>query len=126
MVKEARSAYRRRDEELAQRRNQVEAAASGANGDTGSRRGERSWWDSTGLDGAGDLPAMSPVTEEGNPMEDVTVSNKDARSKDANSIPESEVTLKNSDTSRSRDTSEEVETIKEEEDSTLKSKKEGK
>lgn len=64
MVREARAAYRRRDEELAQRRNQTDSVAT-----VGElpRRGERSWWEAVGVDGA-----MSPVNEEiSNPMEDV-------------------------------------------------------
>jgi len=67
MVREARAAYQRRDEELTQRRSQNDPPGA----HEGTRRGERSWWEGTGLDGVG---AMSPVTEEvSNPMEEVVV-----------------------------------------------------
>lgn len=70
MVREARAAYQRRDEELAARRND----SCGPNGEV-SRKGERSWWEVPGQDGAVDIEAMSPVAEEtSNPMEDVVVS----------------------------------------------------
>ena len=67
MVREARAAYQRREEELAQRRlDVVQGTKSGEN------RRERSWWEAMGLDGA-----MSTVHEErSNPMEDVEVSSK--------------------------------------------------
>jgi G protein-coupled receptor GPR1 len=55
MDREARSAYRRREEELSQRKNEVEREAT--------KRGERSWWE-VGVDGT-----MSPVIEEGDPFE---------------------------------------------------------
>jgi G protein-coupled receptor GPR1 len=70
MVREARAAYRRRDEEMAQQKKtqadtlQVE----------GTRRGERSWWEAAGVAGVADL-SMSPVAEEvSNPMEDIILS----------------------------------------------------
>lgn len=67
MAREARAAYQRRDEELAQRRNQPDSA--GIFGEL-PQRGERSWWEAVGADAA-----MSPVSEEvSNPMEAVVVS----------------------------------------------------
>ncbi len=67
MVREARAAYQRRDEELAARRGvslQLSAIARQP-----ARKAERSWWETSGHDGT-----MSPVTEEpSNPMEDVAV-----------------------------------------------------
>lgn len=64
MVREARAAYQRRDEELAARRND----SCGPNGEV-SKKGERSWWEVPGQDGT-----MSPVAEEtSNPMEDVVL-----------------------------------------------------
>ncbi|CZR63496.1 related to G protein-coupled receptor [Phialocephala subalpina] len=64
MVREARAAYQRRDEELAQRRTLTDLSATAGES---PRRGGRSWWESAGVDGA-----MSPVSEEvSNPMEDV-------------------------------------------------------
>lgn len=64
MVREARGAYRRRDAEIAQRRNQVDGSVGN------QRRAE--WWEAVGLDGA-----ISPVTEEvSNPMEEVIVFNE--------------------------------------------------
>jgi G protein-coupled receptor GPR1 len=65
MVREARAAYQRRDREMAARRND----SSIPNGEA-TKKGERSWWETPGQDGA-----MSPVNEEiSNPMEDVVVS----------------------------------------------------
>jgi G protein-coupled receptor GPR1 len=73
MVREARAAYKRRDEEMAQRKEQVVRN----NADTpaeGARRGERSWWEAAGVDGGAET-SMSPMTEEvSNPMEDIAVS----------------------------------------------------
>jgi G protein-coupled receptor GPR1 len=72
MIREARDAYHRRDEELAERRvgstiiQRPEAAARRS----ASRRGESHWWDRAGLDGSVDMGGMSPVFEERNPMED--------------------------------------------------------
>jgi G protein-coupled receptor GPR1 len=89
MVREARAAYRRRDEELAQRRNDVESLA--VHGDE-TRRGERSWWD-TLVGGSRDLGGMSPVSEEvSNPMENIVVPT------DTNSTPDSHGTLKTVET----------------------------
>jgi G protein-coupled receptor GPR1 len=91
MVREARAAYRRRDEELAQRKNDVESSA--VHGED-TRRGERSWWD-TGVGGSRDLGGMSPVSEEvSNPMENVVVPT------DTSSTPDSDGTLKNVETAR--------------------------
>lgn len=64
MVREARAAYRRRDEEMAQRRS--EAGIAGALQDP--RRGERSWWEGAGQDGVMD---MTPAVEVSNPIEAV-------------------------------------------------------
>lgn len=62
MAREARAAYQRRDKEIAQRRNLTDSTA--IVGEV-PRRGERSWWEAVGVDGA-----MSPVSEEiSNPME---------------------------------------------------------
>jgi len=67
MAREARAAYRRRDEELAQRR--FEASQNVPSMEGTSRR-DRSWWDVTGIDGMG-VVAMTPVAEEiSNPMDD--------------------------------------------------------
>lgn len=88
MVREAKAAYRRRDEELAQRR--IEADVSVGQRETGARRAE--WWESVGVDGA-----MSPVHEEvSNPMEDVIVFNEEAFSDSGN-------TLKGTDTKLSKE-----------------------
>lgn len=67
MAREARQAYKRRDEELAQRRSEAQAG----NVMVGERgRGDRTWWDVAGVDvlasigpGAG-VAAMTPVQEE--------------------------------------------------------------
>jgi G protein-coupled receptor GPR1 len=57
MAREASAAYRRREQELVERRNTALETA---------RRGERSWWENAGLDG----PGMSPLAEEvPNPMD---------------------------------------------------------
>ncbi|KAJ8067720.1 hypothetical protein OCU04_003325 [Sclerotinia nivalis] len=67
MAREARQAYKRRDEELAQRRFEVQAG-NGVTVDRG--RSDRSWWDVEGVDGLGTVgfvagvTAMSPVQEE--------------------------------------------------------------
>ncbi|QSZ30226.1 hypothetical protein DSL72_004748 [Monilinia vaccinii-corymbosi] len=67
MAREARQAYKRRDEELAQRRFEAQAG-SGMVGVRG--RSDRSWWDVEGIDGLGPvgvgpgITAMSPVQEE--------------------------------------------------------------
>lgn len=71
MVREARAAYRRRDEELAQRKEQVEKSHAETPTAEGARRAERSWWEAAGIDGGADS-SMSPVAEEvSNPMEDI-------------------------------------------------------
>jgi G protein-coupled receptor GPR1 len=64
MVREARAAYRRRDEEILQRRIQAESNHHAGQRDSGARRAE--WWESVsvGVDGA-----MSPVLEENSPLE---------------------------------------------------------
>ena len=73
MVREARAAYRRRDEELAQRKEQAEKVHALTPTES-AKRGERSWWEATGIDGA----AMSPVAEEvANPMEDIVFPSPD-------------------------------------------------
>lgn len=109
MVKEARSAYRRRDEELAQRRTQAEAqaaTASGANQEA-TKKGERSWWDGrASLDGAG---GVSPAVEEVDPMDSTM-----PQMGDMSSMAESDSTLRNSYTTRSREVVEDVDTIEEE------------
>jgi G protein-coupled receptor GPR1 len=76
MVREARAAYRRRDEELAQRKEQVEKGHAHAPTDA-TKRGERSWWEAAGIDGVVDT-SMSPVAEEvSNPMEDIAIPSPD-------------------------------------------------
>ncbi|KAL2070776.1 hypothetical protein VTL71DRAFT_13802 [Oculimacula yallundae] len=62
MVREARAAYRRRDEEIIQRRNQVDASHAAHHREPGAKRAE--WWENIGVDGA-----TSPVREESNPMD---------------------------------------------------------
>jgi G protein-coupled receptor GPR1 len=65
MVREARAAYKRRDQEIAQQR---KVHADGIQAE-GTRKG--SWWETAGVEGVADL-AMSPVAEEvSNPMEDI-------------------------------------------------------
>ncbi|CZS88549.1 related to G protein-coupled receptor [Rhynchosporium graminicola] len=70
MVHEARAAYRRRDEEILQRRKQVDGSYVGHQRELGAKRAE--WWENLGVDGA-----MSPVHEEGNSMEVAVVFNED-------------------------------------------------
>ncbi|EPE24359.1 Family A G protein-coupled receptor-like protein [Glarea lozoyensis ATCC 20868] len=71
MSREARDAYHRRDEELAERRGgatviqRPEATAHPSI----SQRGGSHWWDRPGLDGSVDMGGMSPVIEESNPIE---------------------------------------------------------
>ena len=80
MVREARAAYKRRDEELAQRKEQAEKSHTASPTET-TKRGERSWWEAAGIDGGVDT-SMSPVAEEmSNPMEDIIVSSSDEESK---------------------------------------------
>jgi G protein-coupled receptor GPR1 len=76
MVREARAAYKRRDQELAQRKEQAEQ--SHAHTPTEAvKREERSWWDGTGIGGVVDS-SMSPVAEEvSNPMENIHVLSSD-------------------------------------------------
>ncbi len=92
MVREARAAYKRRDEELAQRKEQAEKSQAHSPTET-TKRGERSWWEAAGIDGGVDT-AMSPVAEEvSNPMEDVVVSSSDEESKKADFDHSEDVTL---------------------------------
>jgi G protein-coupled receptor GPR1 len=73
MVREARAAYRRRDEEIAQQRKTLADAVH----KEGTRRGERSWWETADTDGAVDI-SMTPVAEEvSNPIEDTIISSTD-------------------------------------------------
>ena len=67
MVREARAAYRRRDEEAAQQRKNIADAQQQTDS---PRRGERSWWEASGIDGAADI-AMSPLPEETDLAEEV-------------------------------------------------------
>jgi len=61
MIREARVAYRRRDEELAQRG--IESGL-GPRAESVVRRGEREWWENSAE------PEISPVAEEiSNPVE---------------------------------------------------------
>ena len=61
VVREARAAYRRRDEELAERRSESEQSRDV------TARGGRMWWDGVGMD-----IAMTPVSEEAtNPMDTI-------------------------------------------------------
>jgi G protein-coupled receptor GPR1 len=70
MSREARDAYQRRDEELAERRGgstvipRPEATARRS----GHQRSESNWWDQPGFDGSVDMGGMSPVFEEQNPI----------------------------------------------------------
>lgn len=85
MVREARAAYRRRDEELAQRKN----AADGTRPGSGTHRGERDWWDRERGGGPSEYPQMTPVAEEvGNPIEDIIISD------DEREVDNNEATLK--------------------------------
>lgn len=112
MAKEARSAYRRRDEELAQRRVQFDADAAATSNTkhdvTLPKRVERSWWDGrVSLDGGG----VSPMVEENNPME-----RSRPQMGEVGSVADSDDTLRNSYTTRSREIiTEDVDTIEEEE-----------
>jgi G protein-coupled receptor GPR1 len=61
VVREARAAYRRRDEELAERRSESEQTG------VFTVRGQRMWWDGVGMD-----TTMTPVSEEAaNPMDNI-------------------------------------------------------
>ncbi|RDW80485.1 hypothetical protein BP5796_05183 [Coleophoma crateriformis] len=65
MAREAMQAYRRRDEEMAERRR------DSGNFEAARVKPERSWWDDRPADETPDLRLMSPVTEErSHPMED--------------------------------------------------------
>ncbi|TVY83600.1 G protein-coupled receptor GPR1 [Lachnellula suecica] len=64
IIREARVAYLRRDQEMAQQRT---GAVSGVHIESGVRRTDREWWES-GNDGA-----MSAVSEESNPIEDIVI-----------------------------------------------------
>jgi len=76
MVREARAAYKRRDEEMAQRKEQVVRNNADPLAE-GARRGERSWWEAAGVDGGADT-SMSPFAEEAsNPMENNAVHTPD-------------------------------------------------
>ncbi|KAG4440658.1 hypothetical protein IFR05_003856 [Cadophora sp. M221] len=105
MVREARAAYRRRDEEILQRRNQADSNHASGYREPGARRAE--WWEGVAVDGA-----MSPVREESNPMEreGAIVFNEEAFSDGGN-------TLKGSDTKASKE--EEDEKAPEETDGSL-------
>jgi G protein-coupled receptor GPR1 len=96
MVREARAAYQRREEELAQRTlDAVQGTKSGEN------RRERSWLEAMGLDGA-----MSTVHEErSNPMEDAEVFSQSS---------DDETDLTRIGTLPSREVSKEKEEVKEE------------
>jgi G protein-coupled receptor GPR1 len=72
MVREAKAAYRRRDQEMAQRRN--EAGQAGPERDPG--RVGRSWWESTGLNGPAE--EITPAVEISNPVEDILVQDRSA------------------------------------------------
>ncbi|RDL30673.1 uncharacterized protein BP5553_10018 [Venustampulla echinocandica] len=70
MVREARQAYQRRDEELAERK---VTAVSRSNSIT--RKTDKDWWDAAKAGGLDDLGGMSPVAEEiSNPMDAVQIS----------------------------------------------------
>jgi hypothetical protein len=101
MVREARAAYQRRDEELAQRKTQADFSTP--HGDF--RRTERSWWEAAGLDGT-----MSPVAEEvSNPIEVVLVSDSATLSPVSEHLPsDSEATSVTSSKARSAEALEEA------------------
>jgi G protein-coupled receptor GPR1 len=89
MVREARAAYRRRDEEMAIQQQRLESASlSGQILSGENRRTERSWWEVAGLDAG-----MSPLTEEtpnlterGNPMEEVRTASPARTDRNANAL----------------------------------------
>lgn len=75
MLREARVAYRRRDEELAQRRMELQI---GPRVEGGGLIGEREWWENRGD------AAVSPAAEEiANPVEDATISEDSSTDEDA-------------------------------------------
>jgi len=91
MVREARAAYRRRDEETAQQRKTLADAANTES----HRRGERSWWDAAGTDAAVDI-SMSPVAEEvSTPMEDIIMSSADEDDSKKLDFDHSEIATRN-------------------------------
>lgn len=88
MIREARVAYRRRDEELAQRRTEIQL---GPRVEGGGLRGEREWWENRGD------AAISPVAEEiADPLENITVLEESLLDEDA--------TLRNVKTRSSKNT----------------------
>jgi len=83
MFREARAAYHRRDEEIAQQR--IASVNTGSNGDA---RKERSWWEASGLD-----PIITPVMDNvANPIDDTivaeTIPAQDTNALRINIIPE--------------------------------------
>ncbi|RFU32862.1 hypothetical protein B7463_g3437, partial [Scytalidium lignicola] len=80
MVREARAAYRRRDEELAQRRQDSAGLHSTDLGQeaTTTPKKQRTWWDLAAYDGI--LGSMSPVAEEiSNPLDNVVDGDQNSR-----------------------------------------------
>jgi G protein-coupled receptor GPR1 len=66
MVREARAAYQRREEELAQRRSEILQASPSRGPD---QKREKSWWEASGLDGV-----MATATDErSNPMDEMAL-----------------------------------------------------
>jgi len=81
MTREARVAYRRRDQELAERRNEL-----GQNMQNGEpKRKERDWWEGAGLDGS------PPALEIPNPLDHIIVTEASTPDETASSdqVPES-------------------------------------
>ena len=75
MIREARVAYRRRDEELAQRR--IDSGLGPGSG-SGTQKGEREWWENS-VD-----PETTPVAEaRSNPVEDIVIPDGSGRDEDA-------------------------------------------
>lgn len=84
MHRDSRVAYQRRDEEMAERRNE---SGNLSKPEACLRRQESHWWDVPGLDGHGDLGGMSPVAEEpANPMDDYQGSEDDSFSDDETKV----------------------------------------
>jgi G protein-coupled receptor GPR1 len=84
MAREAKAAYRRRDEEMAYRRTEVSQQMLDS-----TARGERSWWEAAGLDGPG---GMSPMPEEHiNPLDNIIIMESP--------MPQGETVLEHVDTS---------------------------
>lgn len=70
MVQEARAAYKRRDEELAQQRLGQEVVNTSNPAEEAVPKKQRTWWDLAAYDGL--LGMMSPVAEEGaNPLDSI-------------------------------------------------------